>query len=73
MPIWYDVMSEVAGTITVDGKPYTFAAHGIREHMTVGKETNNIGNNAPYDPIYWNWLINPRHRCLVLPVPRPRA
>ncbi|WP_029115746.1 hypothetical protein [Mycobacterium sp. URHB0044] len=59
VPIWYDVMSEVAGTITVDGKPYTFAAHGIREHMTVGKETNNIGNNAPYDPIYWNWLINP--------------
>ena len=48
----------VGKVMRVEGKPYTIAAHGIREHMTVGRETNNINNNAPYDPIYWNWLIN---------------
>ena len=71
VPTWYDIMSEVAGTVTVDGTPYTFVAHGIREHMTVGRETNNINNNAPYDPIYWNWLINRGFAVCIFRYPDP--
>jgi hypothetical protein len=58
-PIWYDVMSSVSGTITVAGQTYPVEGTGIREHMTVGPHVNNIGNNPPYDPIYWDYLVSP--------------
>jgi hypothetical protein len=58
-PIWYDTMCAVSGTITVAGKTYPIDGTGIREHMTVGPHINNIANNAPRDPIYWDYLVSP--------------
>ena len=59
VPIWYDTMCAVTGTITVAGQTFPIAAHGIREHMTVGLRIDNIANNAPHDPIYWDYLVSP--------------
>ena len=71
VPIWYDTMCAVTGTITVAGQTFPIAAHGIREHMTVGPQINNIANNAPHDPIYWDYLVSPDISVLFFRYPGP--
>ena len=71
VPIWYDTMCAVTGTITVAGQTFPIAAHGLREHMTVGPQINNIANNSPYDPIYWDYLVSPDISVLFFRYPGP--